>query len=217
MTTLAELNAMIATITMRPDRIAESTLGIQQALQIAHAKDDFPMDLVEIRIVADVADYEIQATLNSNIRKVSHIIPQYLQADGTYIRGDALNYVQPRGFNSADTQKLNKGFYYLAGNKLNIKVPKATKYFEFGYWAYPDITESGIASDWIAANWSQMIIFGAVSFTYRALGNDAAAQQYQSLFSDQLGLFTSQSLYNGNVSEASSVADPSDWKGEGGW
>ena len=62
-----------------------------------------------------------------------------------------------------------------------------------------------------------MIVFGGVSFTYRALGNDAAAAQYQSLFSDQLGLFTSQSLYNGNVSEASSVADPSDWKGEGGW
>lgn len=215
MATLAVLNDVFA-ITMRPDRIAESMLGIRQALQLAHGKDNFPSDLVEVRLQADAADFEIQAMLDTNVRKISHVVPQYLQPDGSFVRGDALNYVEPRAFHSQKVQSIDKDFFYVAGRALNIKIRNPTRYFQMGYWAYPDVTDEGLATDWIMLNYPHVIVYGAVSMTYRALGNAADANAYQSLFVDSMTQMAYDILHVGDVADADAVNDAADWGGQGG-
>lgn len=203
-------------VTARPDRVNESMLGIRQALQIAHAKDNFPNDLIEVRLQADAEAIEVQATLDTNVRKISHIVPQYLQVDGSFERGDALNYVEPRMFHKMNLQNMDKDFYYTAGRALNIRIRNPTRYFQMGYWKYPDVSDDAINTDWIVLNYPQVVIYGAVSMTYRALGNAQDAVAYQQLFADAMQMMANDILHLGDVADSNEVDETYEWGGQGG-
>lgn len=216
MSTPAILDDIYA-ITMRPDRVTESKLGIRQALQMAHSSDEFPSDLIEVRMQADALDFEIQADLDLKVRKISHIVPQYLMSDGTFQRGDALNYVEPRAFHTANVQATGKDFYYIAGRKLNIKIRVPTVYFLLSYWQYPDLADDKIDDDWIVKNYPQVIVYGAVMLVYRALGNAADSVAYQQLYSAALQEMTRDILYLGDVADSNVLDTENDWGGQGGY
>lgn len=202
-------------ITARPDRVDESMISIRKALQIAHSKDDFPLDLTEVRLQADTAANEVQATLENSVRRISHIVPQYLQVDGSFVRGDALNYVEPRMFHSGQLQHLDKDFYYTAGRALNIKIRNPTRYFQIGYWKFPALDDASIDADWIVNFYSQVIVYGAVSMVYRALGNAQDANAYWTMFLNALEDMAYDALHTGDVADSNVVDTGYEWGGQG--
>lgn len=206
----------VYTITARPDRIEETLLGIRRALQVAHSSEDFPKDLIEVRLQAERIDFNIQAQLQSNVRKISHIIPNYINVDGTFTRGDLLNYVEPRGMKSGNTLNINSDFYYIAGKTLNIKLRRQTPYFELGYWAYPDLSISAINQDWIVLGYPELIVEGAVEAVYRALGDIQNANSHQAVFYSLLDRLKSDAIYLGDPSDMSVLSNSEyDWGGQG--
>lgn len=207
----------VYTITARPDRFAETLLGIRHALQIAHSAEDFPKDIQEIRLQAEQIDFNMQAQIDVNVRKISHIVPNYINSDGSFNRGDSLLYVEPRAFHSRADTNINADFYYIAGKTLNIKIRRPTPFFQFGYWAYPALDIDSINSDWIVLGYPEVITFGAAAFVYRALGDAQNAASYQGMFSELLGRLKQDVLHLGDVADMAELENNqySDWGGQG--
>lgn len=207
----------VYTITARPDRTEETLLGIRHALQIAHSSEDFPKDVQEIRLQANQIAYDMQAQISVNVRKVSHIVPSYINPDGSFTRGDSLLYVEPRAFHSRVDTNRNADFYYIAGQTLNIKIRRPTPYFEFGYWAYPDLSVDAINKDWIVLGYPEIIVEGAAAAVYRAIGDAQNAAVHQGIFADLLSRLRTDVLHLGDVADMSimDTGGYDDWGGQG--
>jgi hypothetical protein len=191
MATFTELLDDVYALTNRPDLVAETKLAVKSATLKMHQSDFYYKDLFETPIQFDTEDY-IQAleyrTLIPRFRSVKY----FRKADSAGTPGDFLTLRTPAeildryGYERAD-------IFYVAGELIQIKSSTRLKYFFFGCYLNPDITEAGFNS-WIALDHPYAIVFEAAVTVFKTIGYDEQATVYQKLAAEQLAMLKSSNI-----------------------
>lgn len=177
--TLAELISEVVSITKRPDKTTEISSAIKNATLKAHQKDYFWKDLKE-----EVVDFNSAAYIQQLDYRA--VFPKFRAAK--YLRkydpttntpGKLLTKVVPENvFDAYQIQK--QDIFYAAGAFINLNSSTQERYYQFGCYLNPDITDSGYNS-WIALDHPYCIIYDAAATIFKAIGKDEEAAQYRVL------------------------------------
>lgn len=173
----ADLLSDIYDITKRPDLEAETKLAIRMATLKAHHSDFYPRDLKEVGFTwstpAYIQSLEYKAVFPDFralkfLRKVSSGVPTGL-----------FKIISPEQV--LDSYKRDKNdVCYLAGRMIEIRSSTQDTDMIIGYYADPNVTESGYSS-WVADNADHVIIMEAAAVVFKMIGFDEQAAQFNRL------------------------------------
>jgi hypothetical protein len=184
--TLAELIAEVYTITGRPDRVAETLSAVKSATLKAHQSDYYYKDTFETGLDLQTAQY----VHNFDYRA---ILPRW-RAFKYLSKYDPVGDVIGKQFelvvpeNVLDDYRLTRtDVCYVAGAYIQIHSSTEQRYFVFGCYLNPDVTQLGYSS-WIALDHPYAIIFDAAATVFKAIGKDEEASAYRGLVAEQLAM-----------------------------
>lgn len=181
----ASLVQDVYTLTNRPDLVGETALAVQAATLKAHQSDDYIYDFTEQSIVFDISDYYQSLDYKAVLplwRKARYV----RLSDSTGAAGATLKYIEPeKVVDEFGASRIN--VWYQAGAYLQIRTLIKGQYFFLGYYANPDITQTGYKS-WIANDFKFAIIYEAAAIVFKAVGQDQEAAAFRTMVSEQLAM-----------------------------
>lgn len=188
----SELCQEVYTITGRPDRVAETQLGVRNATLKAHQSDYYPKDLFESAIQFSTLDYvqnlDYRALL-PNWRAFKYLRKVDIT---TGTPGRELNIILPEQI--FDLYKVQKqDICYLAGAYIQINSSTREQYYILGCYLNPIIDIKNYNS-WIALDHPYAIVMDAAATVFKAIGKDEEASAYRTLVAEQYALLKQNNL-----------------------
>ena len=190
--TLSELITEVYTLTKRPDLVDSTASGIRAATLKMHQVDFWYKDLVETGIAFGTSEYFQQLIYRSLFPfwRAAKYLRKYDAVGQT--AGKFLELVAPKQV--VDGSGLSReDIFYIAGAELDIRSSTSEQYFLLGYYANPDITDTGYNS-WIALDHPYAIIYEAASRVFKGMGKDDEAAQFKSDVNEQIAMLTTDSV-----------------------
>lgn len=184
--TLTELITAVYVITKRADLTALTLQQVQAATLKAHQRDYYARDLNESGVQFPTAEL-IQSFDYKAVFPLWRALKYFRKYDSVFsCAGLELELITPDGvFDSYNKQKTN--VMYLAGTTYNIRMNAPQQYFLCGYYANPNITQSGYSS-WIATDHPFAIVSEAARQIFKSTGNDEMSAMYDNEVKEQYAL-----------------------------
>lgn len=182
-----DMVANVYVLTNRPDLVAETKSQIKKAAIKLHGKDFFNPDLKEVILTL---------TPNSNMRYTIDLtdsvnIPRFRK--GHYLReyvnpptGQEVQYKKYDAADIMDDYNVERtNYFYQAGIVLQLYATKVLTQVKFGYYQFPDTSETTFSS-WIANLSTAYIEEEAAMNLFKIIGKDEEYQKFQALTADNL-------------------------------
>lgn len=164
MTTWAEIEAEVFTLTNRPDRQAETTIAVRNAFRTAHKAAKFWRDLTRITVTPPTTTSATQdvdlASAAPRLRGVAYL--KSAETDKHYNHCTIEDLLDAEGYARYD-------IYYGMGSSLRIRAGTPETSYELAYYQYPILTPVGLNS-WIAEEHSDLIVLWAASSVLAIIG-----------------------------------------------
>jgi len=182
MTSFQDLIDSTIILTKRPDLVSETTLALKKAIIKEHSAIDYPRDLATVthelvqpdpnnyRYSITLEDLEVSATL-SKIKHVSEVIQQtdVQHSFSGYWGSLIFTEIAPDDlFNNYNREKA--AYYYRAGNTINIVAPRLVENIGIQYYAFPDLSDTDVYSDWLADLYDYVLYTHAAAEVFRLIG-----------------------------------------------
>lgn len=183
MTTFAELQASVITVTKRPDLVNETILALKRAIIKEHSAMDYPRDLARLSAALTQANpnnfkYELSLAtlgLHPKARKImdirEHINPALdAWSTNTGMQGQLL-FKERAPDNIFDAYGLEqRQYWYRLGSNLNIVAPRQVDNVLITYYAVPSTTVLATYSDWMADMYDYVLYTHAAAEIFRIIG-----------------------------------------------
>lgn len=206
MTTFADLQNSVYTITNRPDLINETTLAIKRAILKEHAAMDYPRDLLILSTPLTQADpnyyrYALSLVtlgLYSTLRKIKNIqeIPATLDQALVTFTGywGELKFEEVAADNIFDSyQRERINYFYRYGSSINLVAVRQIDRIGMTYYAKPDLSNTATYSDWLADLYDYVIYTHAAAEIFRVIGkSDEYRMQLDQIRENRLDIIKSE-------------------------
>jgi len=173
----ADLLSDIYDITKRPDLVAETKLAIRMATLKAHHSDFYPRDIAESGLTWVTPAYTQSLEFKNvfpNFRAL-----KYIRKISSGVPGEFFTVITPEQVLDSYRRDRNN-VCYMAGRMIEIKSNSLDSDMIVGYYADPDVTESGYSS-WVADNADHVIIMEAAAVIFKMIGFDEQASMFAKL------------------------------------
>lgn len=213
MATLNSLAADVATITNRPDLVAEMKVAIRKAIMKFHQADTFSRDLSRTRLqMALYTPIEpntwrylfdlTNATLFPRFRRIQSLnypvdlVPQYTNVipplrDYSVLNSDSRQIKVIASDNLFDSYLTERAQYaYITGSSLNVKLGWGMDYIDVFFYQYPLIPsdpETQIIS-WIVDQFPDAVIEESCNRVFAMIGKDEESGRYERMFAENLAM-----------------------------
>lgn len=192
MTTFAQLQTDVYSITGRPDRVSETQIGIRRATLKFHMADFWLQDLVKDAVVPVtplfVSDfrYQIDTTQSPFLRfRRAQQVRQYLNPP----TGTELYFDRVEANDLIDDYAIEKwNYWYQAGTSIQVRSDTGMTNIAVNYYRYPVVTADLNYSSWIADIFSDAITMEAAAEVFKAIGKDDEFQRMRAEYLDNLSL-----------------------------
>jgi len=183
MTTFADLQASVITVTKRPDLVNETILALKRAIIKEHAAMDYPRDLAiktQALTQPNPNNYRYQLSLATlglhpaarKIMEIKELItspPSSIQSASGYY-GD-LVFKERAPDNIFDGYNLEyQSYWYRLGSNLNIVAPRQVDNVAITYYAVPSTAVTASYSDWMADMYDYVLYTHAAAEIFRIIG-----------------------------------------------
>ena len=191
---LPTLKTEVYTITGRPDRVNETASAIRSATLKAHQSDFYWKDLVEVGLDFGAPSYTQSLDYRSifPLWRALKYMRKYDPTTTPGTPGKFLDIIVPE--NVLDRYQVQKqDICYMAGAYLQTNSSTQDEYYLLGYYANPNITDTGYNS-WVALDHPYMIIYDAAATVFKSIGKDEEAAAYRALLSEQLAMLQASNI-----------------------
>lgn len=183
-------------LTGRPDLVSQTDFAIKSVLLEVHKRDTFPRDRKEVLVGLLTTGLKVAGPLPTDCRHIEYV----RSWPTTHVEPTAeLSLVQP-------TQVLNSlsgnftDVFYIAGTYLNALLSKESDRLLLGYFALPDLSEIGAATDWAVTRYPEMLVHGAAAKVLGRIGFREEANVQRAEFQNHMETFWAAELYGGQLS-----------------
>lgn len=190
MTTFAELQQDVYTLTNRPDLVNETARAIRKATIKFHAADKWLRDQNTVVVPLTPLNpgdsrYSIPTNSAPFIRfRDVHMVRQYVNPpNGMFVELKKLeidNLLDDYG-------REEYNYYYRSGTSLTLRTYGSWQEAEIVYYQFPD-TSPDTYSSWIADLYRDFIVEEASAGIFKMIGQDANFQQFEKYFVENLAL-----------------------------
>ena len=183
MTTFAELQDSVITVTKRPDLVNETILALKRAIIKEHSAMDYPRDLakkLQALTQPNPNNYRYELSLASlgmhpSARKIMEI-EEALASQPTSIQSSSGYYGQlifkeraPDNLFDGYNQEY-QSYWYRFGSNLNIVAPRQVDNVLITYYAVPSTSVLVDYSDWMADLYDYVLYTHAAAEIFRIIG-----------------------------------------------
>ena len=183
MTTFAELQDSVITVTKRPDLVNETILALKRAIIKEHSAMDYPRDLakkLQALTQPNPNNYRYELSLASlgmhpSARKIMEI-EEALASQPTSIQSSSGYYGQlifkeraPDNIFDGYNQEY-QAYWYRFGSNLNIVAPRQVDNVLITYYAVPSTSVLASYSDWMADLYDYVLYTHAAAEIFRIIG-----------------------------------------------
>jgi hypothetical protein len=199
MTTLAELQADVYTLTNRPDLVSETLYCIKKATLRLHQLEEFPKDLVEVPVTGLVTTstvdnrYSIDVTAAPFLR---YRKPVYVRDNPTPVAGAIVNQFSliPADVIMNNYNQEFSNYWYEAGNNIQIRAFYATTSVKVGYYRNPDVATATYSS-WIADLYSNAVSDDAAAQLFKLIGKDDEYTRFTQISADNFRIIQMSQIH----------------------
>jgi len=178
--TYAEILAEVILLTKRGDMADKIAAAIRTVTLRAHRLDYFWRDRIESQLqwAADQTIVDINVvTWLPRFRAINYA--RYWDP-ATSALGLLLDKIDPRDvLDEYNYEKLNR--YYMAGDVLKIKFETPSRGIQVGYYCSPVVHPAASYSSWIADQFPDIIIQGAVAMIFNTMGKQEEARSVNAM------------------------------------
>ena len=183
----AEVVAEVLGMVKRPDKITMIKSKVNQALNTVCLGNNFARDVQERSIAIDPNAYAQNLPLGEFVRfrKFAYIKPDNRKC---YIHPLDADKIFAKGLELLDK-------YYVAGDQVNFKLARTAPNLLVGWFAHPPILTEQAGAFWLLDVCPYLIIDKAAALAFKAIGDDASAQQKEADFRTQAAVVLSDLTY----------------------
>jgi len=191
MTTLAELQEDVFSLTNHPELVVETALAIRTATFKLHLLEFWEEDRVETSISVTQTDGLYQIDVSAEISPLCRHI-EYVQKLADY---KFLTKIHPTDVFD-DYGNMKNNVFYRVGSKLNCRSDTADIAVLVGYLKAPVTSGSGYSS-WIADLYQHIIAIEAASIVFNGIGETDLSKKLQVMQAENLALLKINHLPQG--------------------
>lgn len=183
MTTFAELQDSVITITKRPDLVNETILALKRAIIKEHSAMDYPRDLARLSsalVQPSPNNYRYDVSLTSlglypqarKIQEVREIVSPQGISYNTFegVQGQ-LVFTERAPDNIFDAYGVERqSYWYRLGGNLIIVAPRQVDNVLITYYAVPSTAVLANYSDWMADMYDYVLYTHAAAEIFRIIG-----------------------------------------------